>query len=510
MKTTALSDWLQQRLRRDGSEPVYRQLQQLLRQAVISGELPAHTRLPSSRLLAQELGIARNTVIDVYEQLAVEGCVVSRQGSGTVVADLSAERLPTPTRARSARGRGAGAEPGVAAGAEVADAHGAAQLSPRGEALLAAASVSTRQWGAFMPGVPDVTEFPARTWMRLENRRWRHPEPELLSYAPGGGLPRLREALAAHLRTARSVVCEPEQLILTTGSHQSIDLTLRLLASPGEHVWLEDPCYWGLRSSLASLEARIVPVPVDAEGLAWQDGGPHPVPRAILVTPSHQYPLGMVMSLARRQALLAYARTHGSWIIEDDYDSEFRYGTRPLPALQGLDDAGRVIYVGSLSKVLFPGLRLGYLVVPPALAERFALGSAALYREGQAWQQATLADFIEQGHLGSHIRRMRGLYHERRQALLEAIRQHFGDTLAVRGDDAGLHLVLALPDHVDDVALARDALAAGVAVRPLSRYHADPARAPRGLLLGYACVRPEAIPPAFAVLARQVAARLGG
>ncbi len=482
MKTTALSDWLQQRLRRDGSEPVYRQLQQLLRQAVISGELPAHTRLPSSRLLAQELGIARNTVIDVYEQLAVEGCVVSRQGSGTVVADLSAERLPAPSRARSARGRGAGAEPGVAAGAEVADAHGAAQLSPRGEALLAAASVSTRQWGAFMPGVPDVTEFPARTWMRLENRRWRHPEPELLSYAPGGGLPRLREALAAHLRTARSVVCEPEQLILTTGSHQSIDLTLRLLASPGEHVWLEDPCYWGLRSSLASLEARIVPVPVDAEGLAWQDGGPHPVPRAILVTPSHQYPL----------------------------DSEFRYGTRPLPALQGLDDAGRVIYVGSLSKVLFPGLRLGYLVVPPALAERFALGSAALYREGQAWQQATLADFIEQGHLGSHIRRMRGLYHERRQALLEAIRQHFGDTLAVRGDDAGLHLVLALPDHVDDVALARDALAAGVAVRPLSRYHADPARAPRGLLLGYACVRPEAIPPAFAVLARQVAARLGG
>mgnify|MGYP002137288696 CR=1 FL=1 len=245
-----------------------------------------------------------------------------------------------------------------------------------------------------MPGVPDVTEFPARTWMRLENRRWRHPEPELLSYAPGGGLPRLREALAAHLRTARSVVCEPEQLILTTGSHQSIDLTLRLLASPGEHVWLEDPCYWGLRSSLASLEARIVPVPVDAEGLAWQDGGPHPVPRAILVTPSHQYPLGMVMSLSRRRMLLEYAATHKVWIIEDDYDSEFRYGGRPLASLQGMDTQDRVLYMGTFSKIMFPGLRIGFLVVPESLAKAFATGIAELYRNGQVFLQATLADFM--------------------------------------------------------------------------------------------------------------------
>jgi GntR family transcriptional regulator/MocR family aminotransferase len=502
LKQTALSDWLQQRLKREGPEPVYRQLQQLLRQAVISGELPAHTRLPSTRLLADELGVARNTVIEVYEQLAVEGCVLSRRGSGTVVADLSSERMAAADRRVGSRGNAAQT---VVAG-DPADA--GPDLSPRGLALLASASVSTRQWGAFMPGVPDVTEFPMRTWMRLQNRQWRRPVPELMSYAPGGGLMRLREALAEHLRTARSVVCAPEQVILTTGSHQSIDLTLRLLASPGERIWLEDPCYWGMRSSLSSLGADIVPVPVDGEGLVLSEALCREPPRAVLVTPSHQYPLGMVMSLARRQALLGYARAQGCWVIEDDYDSEFRYGTRPLPALQGLDEGGRVIYVGSLSKVLFPGLRLGYLVVPPALADSFAAGSAALYREGQLWQQAVLADFIEQGHLGAHIRRMRGLYHQRRLALLDAIEQHFGDSLPVLGDDAGLHLVLALPAHVDDVALAAQALAAGVAVRPLSRYHAVPEQAPRGLLLGYACVKPQDIAPAFAVLARQVQAHL--
>jgi len=510
MKTTALSDWLQQRLARDSAEPVYRQLQRLLRQAVISGELPARTRLPSSRLLAAELGIARNTVIEVYAQLAVEGCVQSQRGSGTVVADLSGdEMVAVPGWVHGHRGRtprasrpsAAPASPETVAAGHTSPLQAIEALSQRGRELLATSSVSSRQWGAFMPGVPDVTEFPTRIWTRLHNRYWRKAPPEQLSYAPGGGLPALRAAIATHLRTARSVQCEPEQVIVTTGSHQSIDLTLRLLASPGDRVWLEDPCYWGLRSALLSLGAQIVPIPVDDEGLAWQSLGALPPPKITLVTPSHQYPLGMVMSLARRQTLLAQAVHQGSWVIEDDYDSEFRYGTRPLPCLQGLDEGGRVIYVGSFSKVLFPGLRIGYLVAPPALAQAFAAGSAALYREGQLWQQAVLADFIGEGHLGAHIRRMRGLYNQRRQALLAAIAQHFGDTLPVSGDNAGLHLVLCLPEHVDDVALAHAALAAGVAVRPLSKYHAAPDRAPRGLLLGYACVKPEAIGPAFEVLA---------
>jgi GntR family transcriptional regulator/MocR family aminotransferase len=349
MRSAALTDWLQQHLDRSSDEHVYRQLQRLLRQAVISGELPAGTRLPSSRLLATELGIARNTVIDAYEQLAVEGCLHSVRGSGTVVADLSAdEMVPAPSR--------------DAGGRAVATSKVSGDLSERGRDLLAASSVAPRQWGAFMPGVPDVTEFPARIWTRLHNRYWRKAVPEHLSYAPGGGLPALRAAIAAHLREARSVQCEPEQVIVTTGSHQSIDLTLRLLASPGDRVWLEDPCYWGLRSTLSSLGAEIVPIPVDDEGLSWTSQGAMAPPKIALVTPSHQYPLGMVMSLARRQALLALAVEHKGWVIEDDYDSEFRYGTRPLPCLQSLDEHGRVIYVGSFSKVLFPGSIRG--VVP--------------------------------------------------------------------------------------------------------------------------------------------------
>jgi GntR family transcriptional regulator/MocR family aminotransferase len=490
MNSTTLSDWLAQRLDRRSTEPLYRQLHRLLRQAVLDGQLPAHSKLPSTRLLAQELDMARNTVIEVYAQLALEGCVSSLRGSGTVVADVSGDRLPpvlTPAQTPS---------PTTVSPDTL--------LSPRGRALLASSSVSTRQWGAFMPGVPDVSAFPTRTWTRLMNRYWRKPAPEQLSYAPGGGLPALRAALAAHLRAARSVQCEPEQVIITTGSHQSIDLSLRLLASPGDPVWLEDPCYWGLRSTLGSLGAQIVSLPVDDEGLCWTSTAAPPAPKLVLVTPSHQYPLGMVMSLARRQALLAHCRQQQAWIIEDDYDSEFRYGTRPLPSLQGLDDSGRVIYVGSFSKMLFPGLRIGYMVVPAALASSFAAGSAALYREGQMWQQAVLADFITEGHLVSHIRRMRGLYNQRRQVLLEAIHRHFGHSLPVQGDNAGLHLVLRLPQAVDDVRLAEQALAAGVAVRPLSQYHAHPEQAPKGLLLGYACVSPEAITPAFDTLARVI------
>ena len=490
MGASALSDWLLQRLDRDAAQPAYRQLHALLLQAVLQGQLAAGTKLPSSRLLAQELGLARNTVIEVYEHLAAQGCLQTRHGSGTYVADLSAERmLDVPAAARSKPApRPASAGP--------------ASLSRRGRLLLAGAGVSARQWGAFMPGVPDVEEFPARLWSRLHARHWRRAPAERLSYAPAGGLPALRQALAEHLRSTRSVQCEAEQVIVTSGSHQAVDLAARLLADAGDHAWLEDPCYWGLRSTLQTLGLQLHAVPVDAEGLRWFGGRrQRPVPRLVLATPSHQYPLGMVMSVARRQALLEFCRRHGSWIIEDDYDSEFRYGTRPIASLQGLDAAERVVYVGSFSKTLFPGLRVGYLVAPRGLAPAFAQASAELYREGQLQQQAVLADFIAEGHLGAHIRRMRKLYAARRQCLLEAIHARFGEALPVSGDNAGLHLVLHLPARCDDVALTEGALAAGVAVRPLSRYHADPQRAPRGLLLGYACVKEAAIGPAFATLA---------
>ncbi|WP_420835876.1 PLP-dependent aminotransferase family protein [Paraburkholderia kururiensis] len=488
MRKSVLSDWLAQRIDRGSGQPVYRQLHRLLQQAILSRELPAGTRVPSSRLLASELGIARNTVTQVYEQLALEGYVTSATGRGTFVADSAPDEIVEDMgdAARSGDGLAAAgavfqtgrqAQPAGSgfAGRREASAPGLAApridpadvLSARGARLIAGAGVSKRQWGAFMPGVPDVSRFPARVWSRLHNKYWRRLRPDLLTYAPGGGLASLRHALADYLRTSRSVRCMPEQIVITTGIHQSVDLAVRLLSDPGDVIWTEDPCYWGVRSVLhvSGLQSR--PIAVDSEGIAPSPDDLAQPPKLMLVTPSHQYPLGMVMTLARRRMLLEYARQHRCWIIEDDYDSEFRYGSRPLASLQGLDTAGQVIYVGSFGKTLFPGLRVGYLVVPEALADTFATASAELYREGQLLQQAVLAEFIAEGHFTSHIRKMRALYGQRRQTLLDAVAARYGDALPAVGGDAGLHLVMQLPPGADDRAVAAAALERNIVVRPL-------------------------------------------
>ncbi|MEX3840705.1 PLP-dependent aminotransferase family protein [Paraburkholderia sp. BR10882] len=530
MRASVLSDWLAQRLDRGSAQPVYRQLHKLLQQAILSRELPAGARVPSSRLLAAELGIARNTVTQVYEQLVLEGYVTSATGRGTFVADTSPDEIVGATEIGSMQTRTNGGASGAALPAgkvatnseSAAAAPGAAStsgmeaatqtqrptaraLSARGTRLITGAGVSKRQGGAFMPGVPDVSRFPARVWTRLHNKYWRSLRPDLLTYAPGGGLALLRHVLADYLRTSRSVRCSPEQIIITTGIHQSIDLAVRLLSDPGDTIWTEDPCYWGVRSVLHVSGLNTRPIAVDSEGLNPSAGDfAAPPPRLMLVTPSHQYPLGMVMSLARRRMLLEYARQHQCWIIEDDYDSEFRYGSRPLASLQGLDTAGQVIYVGSFGKTLFPGLRVGYLVAPEALAESFATASAELYREGQLLQQAVLAEFIAEGHFTSHIRKMRALYGQRRQVLLDAVARRYGDALPAMGGDAGLHVVMQLPEGSDDRAVAEAALARNIVVRPLSGYYSSRERANPGLLIGYACVPDEEIAPAFDTLAEAI------
>ncbi|SDR53958.1 transcriptional regulator, GntR family [Paraburkholderia fungorum] len=500
MRTSVLSDWLAQRLDRGNGQPVYRQLHRLLQQAILSRELPAGSKVPSSRLLAQELGIGRNTVTQVYEQLVLEGYVSSATGRGTFVSDTAPDEIVgVPDQRSKAHAPDTSATETGTLPPSSSDAR--RTLSARGAQLLTGAGVSRRQWGAFMPGVPDVTKFPSRVWSRLHNKYWRRSRPDLLTYAPGGGLAALRQALADYLRTSRSVRCTPGQIIITTGIHQSVDLAVRLLSDPGDVIWTEDPCYWGVRSVLhvSGLQSR--PIAVDAEGINPSPDDLAQPPKLMLVTPSHQYPLGMVMSLARRRMLLEYARQHQCWIIEDDYDSEFRYGSRPLASLQGLDTAGQVIYVGSFGKTLFPGLRIGYLVVPEALAESFATASAELYREGQLLQQAMLADFIAEGHFVSHIRKMRALYGQRRQTILDAAAHRYGEALPAVGGDAGLHLVLQLPDGSDDRLVAAAALERNIIVRPLSGYYARPSLAPSGLLIGYACVPDEQIVPAFDTLA---------
>ena len=506
MDTVILSDWLAARLDRVAAEPVYRQVLRLMQQAILTGQLPPGAKLPSSRTLAGDLGIARNTVLHVYDQLTAEGYVISTTGSGTYVADTRPDSAAVGGRKTAATV--AAQVPASVAG--VTDLAALPQppkrerrgLSSRGSRLIDKAGVSLKQWGAFMPGVPDVAEFPARTWSRLQARLWKEANPDLLTYAPGGGYRPLRRALSDYLRVARSVNCTPDQIIITTGIHQSIDLAVRLLTDVGDRAWVEEPCYWGARSVLQSSGLTLVPVPVDEEGLNPREQDLQDPPRLALVTPSHQYPLGMVMSLARRRTLLEYARQHGVWIIEDDYDSEFRYGSRPLASLQGLDDAGQVIYVGSLGKMLFPGLRIGYMIAPEHMVDTFRTGVAELYREGQLMQQAVLTEFIMDGHLTSHVRRMRALYGERRQILIDAITAQFGDALPVMGDEAGLHLVLGLPDHANDREVVAAAYDAGVIVRPLTSYYSGEGPMRRGLLLGYACVPNEKIGPAFATLAR--------
>ena len=483
-KSDILAEWLQPRLAEASDEPAYRRLYRLLQQAILSGQLASGTKLPSSRALASDLGMARNTVLHVYEQLLAEGYVESQSGSGTYVADTTPERV-LDTDIRLVR-------------RPLRDHQ---RLSRRGRRTVELAGVSKRQWGAFMPGVPDVTEFPLKAWNRLQNRVWRQIHPELMTYAPGGGYRPLRRALADYVRVARAANCQPDQVVITTGIHQSVDLAIRLLCDVGDEVWVEDPCYWGVRNLLLSSGLKPVPIPVDDEGMNPTPRHLAKPPRLIICTPSHQYPLGCVMSLTRRRMLLEYARAHDCWIIEDDYDSEFRYGIHPLASLQGLDQHGQVIYVSSFSKVLFPGMRVGYMVVPGPMADFFAQGIAELYREGQLMQQAVLAEFIDEGYLASHIRRMRGLYAERRDILMRAVQARYGDRLPVLGGEAGLHMVLSLPHLKDDLTVAARALEQGIITRALSGYYSAARTAQAGLLLGYACVPNDRIGPAFDVLA---------
>ena len=423
-----VGDLLLLRLAEASAEPMNRRLYRGLREAILEGAIAADTRLPASRDLAAELGIARNTVVHVYSQLLAEGYTRSRQGNGTFVnASLPDSFLSSGRRARPA----AAPQPRAA-------------LSPRGAAIVDGASASPYQWGAFMPGVPDLTEFPHRKFGRIVSALWRNPPPDLLTYAHGGGLPALREALAQHLALTRSIDCDPEQLIITEGSHQAIDLASRILGDPGEVAWVEDPLL-GARTVLQANGLRIRHLPVDEEGMQVpQEAGGEP-PRFIFVTPSHQYPLGPVMSLARRRQLLAVARRHGSWIIEDDYDSEFRFGAAHRLAAGAGAGCARDLH-GHLQQDPVPGAARGLSGAAAPLVAAFQAAHAELYREGHQMTHAALAAFIADGHYAAHIRRMRMLYGRRRAMLVNLIERRLGaDWLHRDASLAGLHLVLTLP-----------------------------------------------------------------
>ncbi len=444
--------------------PRQRVIYHRLREAILAGRLAPGTRLPASRSLAATLNIARNTVLFAYEQLMAEGCLVGNR-QGTRVA-----ALPLHPAIRS----------------RLADARGTSlQLSARAQGALRPDPTTEGATLAFAPGVPDYGAFPFRSWRACLARAWSDASSSRLGYAALGGDPALREALAVHLTTVRGLAVQATQIVITSGTQAALDLCSRFLADDGDIIWAENPGYRSARIAFQLAGLRIHDVPVDEQGLApsADDWRKHP-PRLIMVTPSHQYPTGRVMSLSRRLALIESARQSGTWIIEDDYDSEFRRGGPAPPALFGLQPDVPVVYVGTFSKTLYPGLRLGYLVLPQGIAADFARAAAEATRPGQGIEQRALADFIQHGHYTAHLRRMRSRYAARQVALRVALHATFGTRFQLTGGEAGLHLVLWLPQRLRDTQVAARAAQMGLGVRALRHYTKPPLRC-NGLVLGY-------------------------
>lgn len=483
LKHTLLADYIQQKLPEQHIGALYQRLFQCLADAIRVGVVAPNTKLPASRDLALELKVSRNTVLNAYQQLEAQGYIQGFTGRGTWVnAQIPDDYLNVKPNTANQGPYQQQATP---------------NLSARAKVFLSHVNHRPIQWGAFVPGVPDVTEFPHALFNKIQARLGHAPDTATLIYSYHGGNEELKHSLCEYLRVARSVRCDPEQIIITEGTHQSIDLLSRALCDIGDRIWIEDPGYWVIRNILTMNGLEVHPQPVDEQGLK-----PHanaPIPKLIFVTPSHQYPLGSHLSLARRRELLDLARQQQAFIVEDDYDSEFRFSGQPFPSLQGLEADAPVIYLGTFSKTMYPGLRVSYMVVPRALAPHLKLILDELHRSGHQLTQRALAKFIDAGHYVAHIRKMRVLYQKRRQYLIELIERYLGpDMIHPYSLEAGLHLVLRLPQHVDDQKVAEQAYQAGIKVKALSSYYSAEHTLPeRGLLLGFASVPEQEMLPAF-------------
>ena len=458
--------------------PVRARLVAALRAAAASGRLSGGTRLPSSRTLARELRVSRTTVEGVYAELDAEGLLERRAGSGTYL-----------SRAGAARERLAGVPPWRGAMPRQAREE-LSGLSASGRALVdEAAELLSPPVRCFTPCVPDAAAFPLAAWNRLQARRARSAA-ALTGVLDPLGAPELRAALSEHLAASRGVRCTADEVLVGSSAQELLALAARALLAPGDAAWLEDPGYLGARVALRSAGARLVPVPVDGDGLRVE-AGLRLAPRARLayVTPSHQYPLGVALGLARRRALLAWAQRAGAWVFEDDYDGAFVFEGRPLAAIAALDAAGagepRVLHCTSFNKLLFPGLRLACLVGPVGVVKALALARLAEVGPAPTLPQLVLADFIRGGQLAAHVRRMRALYEERRAALRDAVERVRAGVLRLDPARAGLHGLLRLRPGADDRAVSASAAAAGLDLPPLSRY-ALGGRGPPGLLVGFA------------------------
>jgi GntR family transcriptional regulator/MocR family aminotransferase len=459
---------------------LYRQVYEGYRKAILDGSLRTGQRIPSTRVLALELGISRMPVLNAYGQLLAEGYFESRVGSGTVVSRSLPERIRGTKPAPPVRG--------------VSQAH--RRVSKRSLNLSSAQGFyRLRGMGPFNASQIAFESFPLPLWNSLVTRHARNARARSLDYGDPMGLGPLREAIAEYLRTARGVRCEARQVMIVSGSQQGLEITARVLLDPGDHVWMEEPGYRFARSVFAFNDCTVVPVRVDDEGLNVAAGVKKCAnARAVLVTPSHQYPLGVTMTASRRLQLLDWAESNGSWIIEDDYDSEYRYECPPVTSLQGLDRNSRVVYIGTFSKVLFPSLRIGYLVLPEDLVDRFLATRFALDIGPATFQQAVLADFIAEGHFARHIRRMRSVYAQRRNALIENLRDQFGSAAEVIGAEAGMHLSVIL-NGVPDQEIGGRAARENLWLAPLSAFYLGKS-ARQGFILGFGSTSVQEMPAA--------------
>lgn len=470
------------RLDPEAPEPLFRQLAAGLTRAIRTGVLRPETRFPSSRTLAADLGVSRNTVLSAFDVLIAAGYLVARQGGGTFVAKETADLFP--------------------AGRPADTVSGPPPSSDRARRILRHPDPATgTRPRVFSLGLPALDAFPMSTWRRIAVRVSRSLGPCHLAPSDPAGIPELRSAIADYLAVSRGVRASADQVIVLSSSQQALDLMARLALDPGDAAWVEDPCYPGASGALAAAGARLVPVPVDHHGLLVAAGcAAAPDARLAYVTPSHQYPLGMTLSQERRLALLAWAAERGAWIVEDDYDGEFRYEGPPLEALQGLDRHGRVVYVGTFSKVLYPAIRLAYLVAPAGAVVPLLRLRALMDGHPPLAAQLALHEFIAAGHFESHLRRMRSVYRERRDALVEAIDRHLADRMSVAGDGAGLHLAGLCRRPHDEADLAEKGRGLGLDLARLSAYYAGPTPG-HGLLFGYAGFSPEVIAASIRSLA---------
>ena len=474
---------------RGGRTPLHNQIYDAYRAGILNGSLSPRQRVPSTRTLASELGISRIPVLEAYSQLLAEGYFETRTGAGTFICNT----LPD----------------------QIAPVNKSTLLAPKGSRKASRRSqiepwLERSPWipkaGAFSVGQLAFDHFPFQVWSRLLARHARKVNSGSLNYSdPMGYLP-FRETIAAYLRTARGVRCDAEQIMIVSGSQQALDLCARVLLDPGDAVWVEEPGYRLMRLALNVAGCRLISVPVDEFGLEVAAGiRLCRRARAAFVTPSHQFPLGATMSASRRLQLLDWAQHAGAWIVEDDYDSEYRYESMPIASLQGLDQNERVIYIGTFSKTLFPSSRVGYVVIPPDLIGRFRAMRAASDLCAPHLYQAVLADFMEQGHYARHIRKTRLIYAERRQALVDALTRTFGENIQILGAEAGMYLTITSPPGFLDVEIAYRAAEEKLWLWPLSlTYAAKNVR--QGFILGFSSARTPELRKAVNHLERLVGA----